>query len=96
VAATSGATNPGPPMNQPKQTTVKTLTEQQIARLKTEAGEAGDHAMSVICDLALEGEIDGDDYTGVLSAQEAHDIAAMTRDEAYVAIVRAINDAEAQ
>ena len=76
-------------------TTTKSLTEKQIRTLRREAMDAGDYPMVVICDLALAGEIDVTDYT-VLDAPDARRIARMTRDEAYTAIVRAINSAEAQ
>lgn len=81
--------------NARKRTTVKNLTEAQISRLRTEAGENGDYELAAVCDLALDGEIDTDDYT-VLDRSEARRVREMTQDEAYAVIVRAINDAEAQ
>ena len=72
--------------------TVKNLTDEQISRLRSEAGQAGDYVMGAICDLALNGSFDRDDYTA-LDGNEADRVAAMTREDAYAAIVDAINDA---
>jgi hypothetical protein len=74
-------------------TTIKSLTDSQIRGLRTEAVEAGDFLMGAICDLALDGEIDTDSYT-TLSVEDARRVRGMGRDEAYAAIVEAINAAE--
>ena len=71
-------------------TTTKGLTEKQIRKLRAEAYRAGDMLMGAICDLALDGEIDVDDYTS-LERDESRRVGGMTRDEAYAEIVEAIN-----
>ena len=76
-------------------TTIKNLTEQQISRLRTEANSAHDYKMAVICDLALAGSVDLDDYT-VLERDEERAIASMSQQDAYTAVVRAIGYAETQ
>ena len=78
-----------------KTTTVKNLTETQIRKLRAEAAEADDFAMVAICDYALDGTLDCDDYT-CLAPADVRRIDAMDRDGAYAAIVEAITDAEAQ
>jgi hypothetical protein len=75
-------------------TTVKNLTEMQIRKLHSEAAEAGDYITVAICDLALGGSFNADDYT-TLSRAEARKMAAMSRDDAYHHIVECITDAEA-
>jgi len=76
-------------------TTTKNLTDAQISKLRTEAGQHGDYEQVAICDLALTGAFDRDDYT-VLSRVQADRISEMSRDDAYAAIASAINDAAAQ
>jgi hypothetical protein len=76
-------------------TTTKSLTETQISKLRTEAYQAGDYAMGAICDLAISGHFSADDYTAI-SSDDAARVAKMSRDDAYTAIVDAINDASAQ
>lgn len=78
-------------------TTITTLTEDQISRLRYTSGEHGDDAMAAICIVAMEGEFRRDDYAAMdLSSADARRIEAMDRDAAYTAIVKAINAAEAQ
>lgn len=71
--------------------TVKNLTNDRIRRLSTAAAEAGDIAQVAICDLALTGSFDRDDWSA-LDGRDADRVEAMTRDEAYAAIVEALND----
>lgn len=78
-----------------KQLTAKTISFEQIKGLRHEAVAASDFDQVAICDLALEGQIDTDDYT-VLSGHCASMLRSMTRDEAYAECARAINDAQAQ
>jgi hypothetical protein len=40
------------------------ITDDQIRALRREAAEASDLAQMVLCDLALEGEVDLEDYSG--------------------------------
>jgi hypothetical protein len=75
--------------------TAKTISEQQIKALRSEAVQAQDFDQVAVCDLALEGEIDTDDYT-VLSGHMASRLRGMSRDEAYAECAQAINDARAQ
>lgn len=76
-------------------TTIKSLTERQIRTLRPEALAAGDYDMAAICDLAIDGSIDCDDYT-TLSTSGERRIRQMNREAAYAEIVRAINHARAQ
>lgn len=76
-------------------TTTESLTEQQIRALRREAFAAGDYAMGVICDLALDAKIDLDDYTCLDHRDDAR-IRRMGQQGAFEAIVDAINNAEAQ
>lgn len=71
--------------------TVKNLTDAQISRLRSEAAQSHDYELVAICDLALSGEFDGDDYS-VLNGREIRKISAMTQHDAYEAIVEALND----
>lgn len=75
-------------------TTIKTLTDSQIRTTQSLAGQAADYVQAAICDLALNGTFDRDDWT-TLSAKEADRVAKMTREEAYATIVAAINIDEA-
>ena len=74
--------------------TTKTITNEQISKLRAEAYEAGDHLQGAICDLALDGEIDTDDYT-TLEKDEARRVRDMSRDEAIAVCVETINAAQA-
>lgn len=76
-------------------TTIKSLTENQIRTLRAEALTAGDYDMAAICDLAIDGSIDLDDYTTV-SPSGSRKIRDMSQEDAYAEIVRVINNAEAQ
>ena len=75
--------------------TVKNITESEIRALRSEANEAGDYDMGAVCDLALNGQIDTDDYT-VLTGGFIRELQSMTQDEALRRVVDAINDAQAQ
>lgn len=72
-------------------TTIKSLTEAQIKTLRSEATKAGEYMLAVTCDLALEGKIDLNDYT-VLEHHEANKLRSMTQEQAYEAVVDAINN----
>ena len=72
-------------------TTTKSLTESQIRRLSTAAAEAGDIAQVAICDLALTGSFDRDEWSA-LDGRDADRVEAMTRDEAYAVVVDVLND----
>lgn len=74
--------------------TAKTLTNAQIRSLRTESLDAADYAMAAICDLALDGTIDTDDYSA-LEAHEARLVGSMTRDEAIEKVVRVLRAAAA-
>lgn len=78
-----------------KTTTVKNLTDAQIAGVRAEANDAGDDAMVAVCIVAQEGSISVDDFAA-LDVQAVQAAAKMTREQAYAAVVRAINNAEAQ
>jgi hypothetical protein len=73
-------------------TTTKSLTFQQIRSVKLGAQREHNYELAVICDLALEGEIDLDDYS-VLSPAEERRIRKMDREQAYAVIVDTINGA---
>ena len=75
-------------------TTTKTITHEQINALRAEAYTAGDYAMGAICDLALTGRFDADDYS-VLERDDTRRIAGMSRDDAYAACAEALNTAAA-
>lgn len=72
--------------------TTKSITEAQIETLKSEAGQAGDFRQVGLCVLALDGEIDFDDYT-VFDAADRRWLNGHSREEALAACVEAINDA---
>ena len=76
-------------------TTAQTITTAQIRNLRAEALAAGDYDQAAICDLALDGEIDADDYT-TLTAKGASKLRSMSREQAYTECARVISDAEAQ
>lgn len=77
-----------------QQITAETISEQQVKALRGEALEANDFDQVAVCDLALDGTIDTDDYT-VLSGHMASKLRNMSRDEAYAECARALNDAAA-
>ena len=72
--------------------TTKTITESQIRALRTEAAGSGDFAQLAICDLALDGSFDADDYT-VLEARDAKRIASMSQEQAIAECARVIAEA---
>lgn len=57
------------------------ITDADIETLRRAAGAHGDYMQVAICDLAIHGEIDGDDYT-CLTRHEDRCIRAMTAHEA--------------
>ena len=67
----------------------------QIRALRHEALTASDYDMAAICDLAIAGSIDMDDYTAVSPSGERK-IRGMSQADAYAEVVRAINNTEAQ
>jgi hypothetical protein len=79
-------------------TTTKNLTDTQISKLRTAAGQAGDFVQVAICDLAIDGgSLSVDDYTTIdPSDWRKRDLSHMTQQEAYLACADAIADAEAR
>lgn len=92
-------------------TNLTTLTDRQIEQLCAEAGQAGDTAQRILCDIALTGEdsqydadcLDEDgrpDYSG--GGHSPSDLRAiraalrMTQDEARAECARVISDAAAR
>lgn len=76
-------------------TTIRNITETQMRALRNEAGEASDYVQVAICDLALDGSFDRDDYT-TLDRAESDRVAGMTQDDAIAECVRVIAQSEAQ
>lgn len=74
--------------------TAESISIQQICALRAESVSAGDMDQVGICDLALSGEIDVDDYT-TLSRDCARALRTMTQEEAQEACADAINAARA-
>jgi hypothetical protein len=78
------------------------ITDAQIEALRTEAGQAGDHAQVLLCDLAL-GAVTLDEDTTLdslriaafLSAADKRRIAAMDPSDYRAACADAIHSAEA-
>ena len=76
--------------------TLTTLTDEQISHLRGEAARAGDLAQIVVCDRALGGTDDRDDYM----TPEPHERASveraldMTQEEARIECARVIAEAE--
>jgi hypothetical protein len=75
--------------------TAKSLTDHEIRVLRAESAEAADYQQVAICDLALHGEIDADDYT-TLERDEARMLAEMTRAEAVEECARVIAEAKSR
>ena len=75
--------------------TARSITHEQIRSLRNAASSAGDSLQAAICDLAIDGTIDTDDWT-VLEASEVRRLRNMSQDDAVAACVEAINDASAQ
>lgn len=71
------------------------LDDGLIRGLRSDAAAAGDCDQIAICDLALDGEIDADDYTG-LSRELNRRIRSMSADEARVECAEVIAAARAQ
>lgn len=80
-------------------TTAETVTTTQIRALRTKAlsPAASDYDMAAICDLALDGAIDPDDYT-TLSTRTSARLRTMTQEQAQAQAecARVISQAEAQ
>lgn len=66
-----------------------TLTDNKIRSLRREAEEAHDYDTGGICDLALDGKIDMDDYTTV-SPKMSTKLRTMTAREARLLCAKAI------
>jgi len=74
--------------------TTKTITEKHLSSLHEEACKSGDYAQVAICDLAIDGSFDGDDYT-TLETRDVKRIARMTQEDALTECARVINTASA-
>lgn len=74
--------------------TAATISFAQIRSLLEEALAAGDPDQAAICDFALDGSIDPDDYTTV-SDRMARRLRTMTREEAYQTCADAIDTSRA-
>jgi hypothetical protein len=72
--------------------TAETVSFAAIKALRAEAHAANDSDMGAICDLAIDGTIDMDDYTTVSSRMSAR-LRTMTREQAYALCADAINAA---
>ena len=73
-----------------KTSTIKNLTDNQIRTMQSDAGTACDYVMAAICDLAIIGTFDADEWS-TLTRQEQIRVGNMTREDAYAVIVDAIN-----
>jgi len=62
-----------------------------ISALRHASYEHGDDFMGAVCDLALDGQIDTDDY-GTLDRAALIRLGDMSRDEAYAACAAAVNE----
>lgn len=76
-------------------TTTATITDRQICTLKSEAAEAGDLRMAMICDLAVAGP---QSLEGAEPGTEAADLLDEGRDQSWARAecARVIADAAAQ
>lgn len=72
--------------------TAETISFNQIRALRTEALADDNYDQVAVCDLALDGKIDMDDYTIISSEWDAR-LRKMTREEAYTMCANAINSA---
>lgn len=75
--------------------TAETISFEQIRQLRGEAIAAFDADQAAICDLALEGEIDMDDYTTV-SDRMSRRLRTMNQTEAQLLCADTINAARAR
>jgi hypothetical protein len=77
-------------------TTIETITDEQIAALEQESGQAGDLAMAAICQIALRGEADERTATALSrSEKDRIDARFPTPAEARAECARVIAAAEA-
>ena len=67
----------------------------EIERLETEAGEAGDLEMAAICQIALEGEVSPGTWR-VLDAEEREQVTRYNRESATAYIEAFIAECEAE
>lgn len=75
--------------------TVETISYRQIRALREESIASRDADQAAVCDLALDGSIDMDDYTTV-SRSMSRRLRSMTLEEAQALCADAINRARAQ
>lgn len=75
--------------------TAETISDRHIRILREEALAAGDYDQAAICDLALDGSIDVDDYT-TLSPATSQALRSMTQEASWARCAAAINNARAQ
>lgn len=76
-------------------TTTENITDRQIRILRAEAAAAGDPDQIAYCDLALDGEIDLDDYTG-LDRETIAALRNMSQEDARAECAQVIAAARAQ
>jgi len=76
-------------------TTAQTISNSQIRSLRSEAAQAGDEVQVIICDIALNGRLDMDDYDMSISPAKIAGLRAMTQEEALVECADAISASEA-
>ena len=72
-------------------TTKYNISFATISALRHASYEHGDDFMGAVCDLALDGQIDTDDY-GTLDRAALIRLGDMSRDEAYAACAAAVNE----
>lgn len=75
-------------------TTIETVTTEQINNLRRAAGQAGDYLQVAICNVVLGEETDWEVWAPAVSAEGRAKVERMTRDEALESCVDVINDAE--
>jgi len=76
-------------------TTAQNISNSQIRSLRNEALRAGDDIQAVICDIALDGMVDMDDYVIDASPEKIAELRAMTQEQAIADCAEAISAAEA-
>ena len=86
----SGASDAPQKENTMKISTIKNLTDNQIRAMQSEAETECEYVMAAICDLAIIGTFDANDWS-TLTHQEQVRVGKMTREDAYAVIVDAIN-----
>lgn len=76
-------------------TTTRNITDAQMRALRNEAAQAADFVQVAICDLALDGTFNRDDYT-TLDRAESDRVAGMTQDDAIAECARVIAETAAR